>query len=452
MEKVQYLTVHALTKYIKRKFDYDPHLQDIFVKGEISNYKRHTSGHLYFTLKDSKARILAVMFSSQAKKIRFEPENGMTVLLRGEITVYEPSGQYQIYVKEMEPEGIGALYLAYEQLKEKLDKEGLFDRNKKKQLPLYPKTVGVITSPTGAAIRDIITTIKRRYPIARIIIYPALVQGNAAAPSIVSAIETANERKEADVLIVGRGGGSIEELWAFNEEVVARAIYASNIPVISAVGHETDTTIADFVADLRAPTPTGAAELAVPNMDDLIEKILNRKIRLIRAIREKYNAESKHLDRVMKSYAFRFPQKMFEQKVEHLDRTIERINRLVKQSCSDYDQRIQFLEQRLKMKHPEGQYADAKNKLQLQEKRLNRSFETILKYKQKEFLSQVSTLHALSPLKIMERGYSIAYNQEEKIIKSITDVQIGDQIKVNLADGLIGATITDRIERKKQDE
>lgn len=449
MEKVQYLTVQALTRYIKRKFDFDPHLQDVFVKGEISNYKKHTSGHLYFTLKDNKARILAVMFSSQAKKLRFEPENGMTVLLHGEVTVYEPSGQYQIYVKEMEPEGIGALYLAFEQLKEKLSKEGLFNKNRKKPLPLYPKTVGVVTSPTGAAIRDILTTIKRRYPIAKIIIYPALVQGNAAAASIVSAIETANSRKEADLLIVGRGGGSIEELWAFNEEAVARAIFASEIPVISAVGHETDTTIADFVADLRAPTPTGAAELAVPNIDDLIERILNRKIRLIRAIKERTNVESKRLDRLTKSYAFRYPQKLFEQKTEHLDRTVEQANRLLKQKITDTNQKMKYLEQRLKSNHPQGQFDAANNKLGQQEKRMSRSFEAIFKLKEKEFLSQVSTLNVLSPLKVMERGYSIAYDSEDHIIKSINNVKVGDSIKVTLTDGTLKAKIIEREEETR---
>jgi len=446
MEKVQYLTVQALTKYIKRKFDFDPHLQDIFVKGEISNYKKHTSGHLYFTLKDNKARILAVMFSSQAKKLRFEPENGMTVLLHGEVSVYEPSGQYQIYVKEMEPEGIGALYLAFEQLKEKLSKEGLFNKDRKKPLPLYPKTVGVVTSPTGAAIRDIVTTIKRRYPIAKIIIYPALVQGNAAASSIVSAIETANSRKEADLLIVGRGGGSIEELWAFNEEVVARAIFASEIPVISAVGHETDTTIADYVADLRAPTPTGAAELAVPNMDDLIEKILNRKIRLIRAIKERMNIESKRLDRLTKSYAFRYPQKLFEQKTEHLDRTMEQANRLLKQKLADTSQKMKYLEQRLKSNHPQVQFDAANNKLAQQVKHLSRTFEVIFKLKEKEFLNHISKLNVLSPLKVMERGYSIAYDSEEHIIKSIHNVKVGDSIKVILTDGTLKAKIFERKE------
>lgn len=259
MDSLKYLSVSVWTKYIKRKFDADPHLQQAYIKGEISNFKQHSSGHMYFTLKDEKARLLAVMFSAHNGSLKFMPENGMKVLVRGDISVYEQSGQYQLYVKAMTPDGVGDLYTAYEQLKKKLEKAGLFAPLHKKTLPSYPKSVGVITSPTGAALRDILTTIKRRYPIAKVIIYPALVQGANAAPTIAKAISTANERNEVDVLIIGRGGGSIEELWAFNEEIVANSIYDSDIPIISAVGHETDFTIADFVADLRAPTPTAAA-------------------------------------------------------------------------------------------------------------------------------------------------------------------------------------------------
>lgn len=287
MAEVKYVTVGALTKYIKRKFEVDPHLRDLWIKGEISNFKYHSRGHMYFTLKDEQARIQAVMFAGYNQYLSFRPEDGMKVLVRGEISVYEPSGNYQIYVKEMQPEGIGNLYLAYEQLKKRLEAEGLFSAEHKKPIPAFPRYIGVVTSPTGAAIRDILTTIRRRYPIATVILFPTLVQGEEAAGSIVRSIEKANELGYIDVLIVGRGGGSIEELWAFNEEAVARAIFASKVPIISAVGHETDFTIADFVADLRAPTPTGAAELAVPHVTELMERISQRKLRLMRAMKEK---------------------------------------------------------------------------------------------------------------------------------------------------------------------
>ncbi|WP_062357035.1 exodeoxyribonuclease VII large subunit [Bacillus kwashiorkori] len=446
MNNHQYLSVQALTKYIKRKFDFDPHLQGIFVKGEISNYKRHSSGHLYFTLKDDKARILAVMFSANARTIQFEPENGMNVLIRGDISVYEPSGQYQIYIKEMQPDGIGALYLAFEQLKEKLSKEGLFNKEYKKPIPSFPKTVGVITSPTGAAIRDIITTIKRRFPVARIIIYPALVQGKTAAPSIVNAIDVANQKREADILIVGRGGGSIEELWAFNEEVVARAIFRSKIPIISAVGHETDTTIADFVADLRAPTPTGAAEMAVPHMEDLMERILNRKIRLMRVMKEKVVTERNTLDRLVKSYAFRYPQKMYEQKLEQLDKTVERSFIALKRLYSQKQENLQLWQRRLKRNHPHEKFDQARGNYIEKQKRLIRVMEQLIKDKQKEFVHAIATLEALSPLKIMERGYSIVYEEKNNLVKSIHDVNVGDNVEISLKDGVLNCEVKKRKE------
>lgn len=286
MGEAAYVTVSALTKYIKRKFDVDPHLENIWIKGELSNVKIHTRGHIYFTLKDENARMQSVMFARQSERLPFKPENGMKVLVRGGISVYEPSGNYQLYAKEMQPDGVGALYLAYEELKKKLAGEGLFDDRYKKQIPAFPATIGVVTSPTGAAVRDVITTLKRRYPLVKVIVLPALVQGENASRSIVTHIEEANEKEICDVLIVGRGGGSIEELWAFNEEIVARAIFASNIPIISAVGHETDFTISDFVADIRAATPTGAAEIAVPHTTDLIERTKTAEVRMTRAMQQ----------------------------------------------------------------------------------------------------------------------------------------------------------------------
>lgn len=444
----QYLTVQALTKYIKRKFDFDPHLQNVYVKGEISNFKRHTSGHMYFTLKDEKARIGAVMFAQAARSLKFIPENGMNVLLNGEVSVYEPSGQYQIYVKSMEPDGIGALYVAFEQLKERLEKEGLFRKDRKQPIPTYPKTVGVVTSPTGAAIRDIITTIQRRYPIARIIIYPALVQGTQAAPSVANMIRIANERKEADVLIVGRGGGSIEELWAFNEEVVARAIYESDIPIISAVGHETDTTIADFVADLRAPTPTGAAEMAVPNWTELLERIENRKIRMTKTIKERIRNGRIRLTNLEKSYAFRYPKKMYREKAEYLDRTMERATQLIVKMVAEKNQALQRNIRRLELKSPEQSINEARKKFQDRQKRLIKLADLILREKQKEFSRILQMLDALSPLKVMERGYSLVYSEGGTLIKTVEDVQPGDKVSISFYDGNISAKVLEGKEKK----
>ncbi|MGI8383409.1 exodeoxyribonuclease VII large subunit [Robertmurraya sp. P23] len=449
MEEKQYVTITALTKYIKRKFDADPHLQDMYVKGEISNFKQHSSGHMYFTLKDEKARILAVMFSSFNKSIKFRPENGMKVLVKGDITVYEQSGQYQMYIKEMQPDGIGDLYLAFEQLKEKLLKQGLFSKEYKKPLPKYPHTVGVITSPTGAAIRDILTTLKRRYPIANIMVIPALVQGEQGAASIVKAIEQANQSQEIDVLIVGRGGGSIEELWSFNEEIVARAIFASRIPIISAVGHETDTTIADYVADLRAPTPTGAAELAVPHIDELIERVLTRQTRIIRKIKEKINVQAQRYDRLSKSYAFKYPQRLYEQKLEQVDKSTELLQRAAQALFLNRNEGYIRTKRRLERNNLNTLLQTAVMQQTKTEKALNRTFANLLLTKKKEHQRVNMALDALSPLKIMDRGYSLVYNEDDHLVKSTEQIRLNDNIKIKLVDGSITCEVLE-IEGKDQ--
>ncbi|MED4038104.1 exodeoxyribonuclease VII large subunit [Niallia taxi] len=440
----RYLTIQALTKYIKRKFDVDPHLQHVHVKGEISNFKQHSSGHMYFTLKDDKARILAVMFARSAQGMKFKPENGMKVLVKASVTVYEQSGQYQMYVQEMRPDGIGDLYLAYEQLKKKLEADGLFSAAHKKPIPKYPDTIGIITSPTGAAIRDILITIKRRYPIAKIIIFPALVQGEAAAPSIVKAIDKANsmETPHIDVLIVGRGGGSIEELWAFNEETVANAIFASSIPIISAVGHETDFTIADFVADLRAPTPTGAAEMAAPHMEELMERVLTRKARLIRATKERVDKEKHRLGKMEKSYAFRYPKLLLDQKMEQLDRQNELLQRNINKLFLLKEEKHELITRRLSRSHPQELLHNAEKDRVNLEKNLVRNMNLIHQKKIHMFQSIIGKMDALSPLKIMERGYNLAYSPEGKLISSINQVKKDEQIELRLSDGTVEARVT----------
>ena len=294
-----YLTVTALTKYIRYKFDNDVHLMSVLLEGEISNFKRHSRGHFYFTLKDQSAQISATMFYSEARKVNFEPKDGMKVLVKGSVSVYEPQGTYSINITEMEEKGLGSLYLAYEKLKKELQDGGYFDISHKKSIPQFPRAIGVLTSPTGAAVRDCINTISRRYPMAKIYVYPTLVQGEDAKNSIVKNIELANEQNLVDVLIVGRGGGSIEDLWAFNEKIVAMAIYNSKLPIISAVGHETDFTIADFVADKRAATPTAAAELATPNLVNLKENVniyMKRLNQGINVVFESYKKQLLYLD------------------------------------------------------------------------------------------------------------------------------------------------------------
>lgn len=452
MQEQRYLSVNALTKYIKRKFDADPHLQDVHVRGEISNFKQHSSGHMYLTLKDEKARILAVMFSSHSRAMKFSPENGMKVIVKGDISVYEPSGQYQIYIKEMRPDGIGELFLAYEQLKKRLESEGLFAIDKKRPIPAYPKTVGVITSQTGAAIRDIITTIKRRYPIVKILVFPALVQGENAAPSIAGAIEKANKLEAIDVLIVGRGGGSIEELWAFNEELVARAIYASSIPVISAVGHETDFTIADFVADLRAPTPTAAAELAVPHIEELMERVLQRQTRLLRAMNEKFRTEKQRFSRVQKSYAFRYPLRLYEQKLEQVDKLTESLERGLTRLSALKSGQYETVYKRLQLKSPKVLVLEAEKQFNRTQKEINRAMMQILMKKQTEFDRMISTLKALSPLKIMERGYSLVYTDDNRLVKSVHQVNKDESVEIQLADGSLVCKVEDKRESEKSGE
>ena len=302
----KYLTISAITRYLKNKFDTDVNLRTVYLKGEISNIKYHTTGHLYFSLKDETSKINAIMFSSNAKKLLFNPVDGSKVLVIGRISVYEATGGYQIYIDEMIEDGVGNLYLAFEKLKKDLAKEGLFDQKYKKEIPKIPETIGVVTAPTGAAIKDIISTIKRRFPICKVIVFPSLVQGENAKEDIVRNIELANTYP-LDVLIVGRGGGSIEDLWPFNEEIVARAIFKSEIPIISAVGHEIDFTIADYVADLRAPTPTGAAEMAVPNITDLINMLSNYKVRINEALTNKINYKRLYLDSLKNHYILNNP-------------------------------------------------------------------------------------------------------------------------------------------------
>ncbi|MGM7721236.1 exodeoxyribonuclease VII large subunit [Metabacillus sp. Hm71] len=440
MSEIKYVTVTALTKYIKRKFDVDPHLADIWIKGEISNFNLHSRGHMYFTLKDEKARIQAVMFAGSNKTLKFKPENGMKVLLRGEISVYEQSGGYQVYVKEMQPDGIGSLYLAYEELKRTLQKEGLFDQVHKKPIPKYPNQIGVITSPTGAAIRDILTTINRRYPLAKVILIPALVQGVQAGASVAKAIKIANQLGTLDVLIVGRGGGSIEELWAFNEEIVAREIFASQIPIISAVGHETDYTIADFVADLRAPTPTGAAELAVPHFSELMDRITDRQNRLKRSIREKITSKKDRLNHLQTSYAFRYPKQLYLQKEQQLDMLVEHLQKEGKRAVNHKLDAFTYLKNRLANVHPKEQINRSKDAYESYIKKLKREMNSLLTVKHSQFNEAIAKLNALSPLKVMDRGYSLVYH-ENKLIKSIEHIEQGQTIKVQLKDGQLDCQV-----------
>ena len=421
MNNDKYLSIGALTRYLKAKFDIDENLQTVYLKGEISNFKAHTSGHFYFSLKDENSKINAIMFRSNASKVIFKPADGMKVLVTGRISVYEAMGSYQIYVDEMLEDGVGNLYIAFEQLKKKLQAEGLFDEAHKKPIPRIPKRVGIVTASTGAAIRDIMTTIKRRFPICETILFPTLVQGENAKDDIVRNIKRA-EDYDLDVLIVGRGGGSIEDLWPFNEEVVARAIYDCKIPVISAVGHEVDFTIADFVADLRAPTPTAAAELAVPNMSDLKKHIDQLSIRLNEAIYKKVNYLKLYLDSVKNSFVIKNPGVMFENKKQNLDLMNTKLNELMLGKVDKLKNELEKIKKSYVLTNPKLLYKD--NVVCLK--------------------NIIDKLELLNPLNILSRGYSITY-MNDKALKSVKEVKKGDILKVKLYDGMLEAKVNKMI-------
>ena len=442
-----YLSVKALTKYIKKKFDADPHLRDVYVKGELSNVKIHTSGHIYFTLKDSSARLPAVMFAANARAIKFKPESGMTVLIRGDVTVYEASGQYQLYAQSMQPDGIGDYYLAFEQLKEKLLKEGFFNAAHKKPLPRFPDKIAVVTAPTGAAVKDIIITLNRRYPMAKVTIFPTLVQGEQATRSIVQSIQAANGA-DFDVMIVGRGGGSIEDLWAFNEEAVARAIFDSRIPIISAVGHETDTTIADFVADLRAATPTAAAELAVPSRADLLDKVINQQSGMYRVVSNLLDREKTALRKLATSMPFAYPDRLYRPFIERVERAAESLQREVFQHLNRSRERFINLDRQLANRIPVQRIKQSQGDIAQLQKRLDHSAQITVNNNKMKLSSAIRTLDALSPLKLMERGYTIPY-KDGMVVKSIHQVKAGDELKVTMQDGTVQATVKKTIPTTK---
>lgn len=396
-ENANTFTVSDLNNFIKNIFETNRTLSSVTVRGEISNFTNHRSGHLYFSLKDEEGQIKAVMFRSRAQSLKFMPESGMKVIVHGSVTVYPRDGSYQLYVSSMQPDGIGALYLAYEQLKEKLAIEGIFDTDHKLALPAYPRRIGVITSPTGAAIRDIINVSGRRYPGADLYIYPALVQGAGAEQSLISALDYLDNSQLCDVIIIGRGGGSIEDLWAFNSEALARRIYSATTPIISAVGHETDFTICDFVADMRAPTPSAAAEIAVPDKRDLLMRIDSYNERLVRG----------------------------------LERRIERAR-----------EKLCYLEERADKRVLFDRIGTLRNNVRAFEEKSFVSVSNRISILRESLAKNAGKANALSPLATLERGYSIAQNKSGKIIKSAAELKPGDRFELTLSDGVVEGSVT----------
>lgn len=394
-----YITVTQLTRYIKFQIDNDRNLNQVYLKGEISNFKAHSKGHFYFTIKDENSRINAIMFASSAKKVPFLPKDGMKVLVRGRISVFESTGNYQIYVEEMLEDGLGDLHIAFEQLKEKLEKEGLFDASHKKPVPRIPQKVGVITAPTGAAIKDILSTIKRRFPLCEVILFPSLVQGEGAKEDIVRNLEIA-DNYGLDTIILGRGGGSIEDLWAFNEETVAYAIYKAKTPIISAVGHEIDFTISDFVADLRAETPTGAAERAVPNLVDVINHMNQLQIRMNKSINNLLDSYTLRIKKIKESYVLKNPMHIYEIKEQRLDISIEKLETYIKNYL----------------------------------------------YKKENVLDKlISKIKLLNPLDSLKRGYAVV-RSNDKCIKNLKEIKQKDLIEVEVYEGKIKAEVKEVLE------
>lgn len=442
----QYLTVSALTKYLKRKFDADPYLEQVYLTGEISNFRLRPN-HQYFSLKDDGAKISAVMFKGAFSKLKFKPEEGMKVLVVGRITLYEASGNYQINIQHMEPDGVGALYQAYEQLKAKLDQEGLFAAPKQ-LLPRFPKKIAVLTSPSGAVIRDIITTVKRRYPIAQIVLFPTVVQGDKAAADVVRNIQRVEAQGDFDTMIIGRGGGSIEDLWPFNEEQVARAIFAAKTPIISSVGHETDTTIADLVADVRAATPTAAAELAVPVLTEEVLRIREKQARLEQAFQRQLQWKNEQLQRMMNSYVFRQPGRLYEAQAVKVDQLTQRLQQSMQKLTFDKSRITTEMAHRLYQMDPTSRVKELQQRVEYADQRLTRSMSRVLELKQARFAQAVASLDLLSPLKIMGRGYTYT-TKDDRVLRSAAELTAKDELTVHFKDGQVTAQVT-KIEMEEE--
>lgn len=450
--QAKYLTVTAINRYLKDQFDRNEHLRTVFLKGEISNFKGHTTGHLYFSLKDENSKINAVMFSRNASKLLFKPADGMKVLVAGRISVYEQSGSYQIYVEEMQEDGVGNLYIAFEKLKQDLAKEGLFNPEHKKPIPKYPTRIGIVTAPTGAAIRDILSTIRRRYPLCETILFPSLVQGEYAAPDIVRNIKRAS-RYQLDVLIVGRGGGSIEDLWAFNEEIVARAIYESEVPIISAVGHEVDFTIADFVADRRAPTPTGAAEMAVPNVVELQKYLHQLEIRLEEAMIKKVRYQKLVLESLKNSFVVKSPMILFDNKKQALDLLHTRLEEGMQSYLGEKRILLEQYEKHYLLKNPRMLYEPKKEMLKHSVDNLARVISTLVDKQKVNLFHNIQKLELVNPLGVLKRGYSIPM-QDEKVVRGIKSLKKDSLLQIRLVDGIVDTKIekVKEIEYGKRDE
>ncbi|MEB8067012.1 exodeoxyribonuclease VII large subunit [Mammaliicoccus fleurettii] len=435
----KYLSVTAITKYIKYKFDQDPHLQNVFIKGEISNFKRHSSGHLYFALKDDKGVLSAMMFKSNANQLSFEPKEGDQVLIEGRIGIYESRGSYQIYVQSMQLDGVGLLYEKFEALKKELMEKGYFNSEHKLNIPKYPRKIAVLTASTGAAIRDICSTLDKRYPLAEQVLISTLVQGKEAKDNIINNIQQA-DAMDVDVIIVGRGGGSIEDLWSFNEREVVEAIYNCSTPIISAVGHETDTTLSDFVSDVRAATPTQAAVIATPDINALYQLIANARQYLTKHVTQSIQQDKQKLKQLSSYYKLKTPSLLYDQETQKLDDYQKQLTRNLEQTILQNKHKIDLLQNKLRIApiyNKTTQYRQDYDRLNIMQ---NQLINRIITQKKQILKSNLAQLDALSPTQIMLRGYSII-EKNDKIITSKDDLNVEDDITINLKDGKIEANV-----------
>ena len=437
-----YLSVSTLTRYLKMKFDRDPYLEWVYLTGQVSNFRKRPN-HQYFSIKDEKAVIQATIWSGVYKKLGFELEEGMKINVIGRVQLYEPSGSYSIVIEKAEPDGIGALAVQFEQLKKKLGEEGLFQDKFKQPLPQFPKKIGVVTSPSGAVIRDIITTVSRRFPGVDILLYPTKVQGEGAAAEVAANIRRANEREDLDVLIIGRGGGSIEDLWAFNEEIVVRAIFESQIPIISSVGHETDTTLADFVADRRAATPTAAAELATPVTKlDLLGHLSQQQNRLSKATSNRLAYRRERLHKLASSVIFRQPERLYDGYLQKLDQLNLRLKQKIREYYSEEVQQVKILQHRLESLSPLRQVQRYQEQLHQQERLLRSNMAVIYDHKVAEAKRLSDALLMLDTSRIVARGYAII-QKNETVIESSQDIKEKDQLTILMRDGQVQVEVKD---------
>lgn len=436
----QYLSVSHLTKYLKLKFDRDPYLERVYLTGQVSNFRKRPS-HQYFSLKDDKAVIQATMWAGVYKNLGFELEEGMKINAVGRVQLYEPSGSYSIVIEKAEPDGIGALAIKFEQLKQALTQEGLFKQEFKQALPRFTKKIGVITSPSGAVIQDIITTVSRRFPGVEIVLYPTKVQGDGAAQEVVTNIQRANERDDLDVLIVGRGGGSIEDLWAFNEEIVVRAIFESRIPIISSVGHETDTTLADFVADRRAATPTAAAELATPvTKADLLGYLNQQENRAYQAMTNRLKFLRGQLEKISQSVMFRQPERLYDGYLQKLDRLTNQLQTRMKELYSQQKQASLLLNQRLQGLQLGRKVESFQERIIQQERLLKSNMANIYDNKMAKADKLIEALTMLDTSRIVARGYAMI-RQDGRVIDSVENVQMGENLTIQMKDGQLDVEV-----------